>query len=358
MKIGIFGLPMTGKTTIFSLLTNTPYDGSFKMEAEEKNALIKDPRITKLSKMFNPKKTTYTTLNFVDIPSFDASADKKEKIKILQMIQGVDALLFIIRSFKNENVPFPDKSETVQQQLETLRSELLLRDLEVVENKLERIELQKKKKKPTADDIKEEKILNIVKEELENENFSSKIDLSDDDKKIISSLSLFTLKPIIVVANVDEEQFSRGYEGKNDIVNECKNQDFAYIEISGKIESDLIELDEDEKEIFMEEIGIDSPGIDRLSKIVYDHIGLISFFTVGTDEVRAWTINKGYTMKKAAGRIHSALEKNFIKAECMKYEDLIRLGTEEEVKKAGLWKLAGKDEIVEDGDILAIRANA
>lgn len=359
MKIGIFGLPMTGKTTIFSLLTNTVYDGVFKTESTEKTANVIDPRITKFSKMYNPKKTTYATLDFVDIPSFDFTADKKEKSRILQMIQTVDALLLIVRSFENSDIPFPLGAETPVEQLETLRTELIIRDLEVVESRLERIDLQKKKKKPTADEIKEEEILKNIKTELENGNFASKLGYSEEDLRLISSLSLFTLKPSIVVINTDEEQFkSDNYPQKENIIKEAETQNFAYIEINGKIESDLTELSEEEKLMFMEELGIEHTGIERLSKIVYDHVGLIAFFTVGTDEVRAWTINKNTTMKRAAGKIHSALEKSFVKAEMMKSKDLIELGSEEEVKKAGLWKLAGKDEIVEDGDVLNIRANA
>lgn len=172
-------------------------------------------------------------------------------------------------------------------------------------------------------------------------------------------MSLFTLKPIITVVNIDENQHdSDDYSQKEELISTCKDNNFAYIDISGKIESDLVELDEDERKMFMEELNIERPGISRLSKVVYDHIGLISYFTVGKDEVRAWTIKKGTNMKKAAGAIHSALEKGFIKAEVIKYEDLIVAGNDEEARKQGLSRLAGKDEIVEDGNIMEIRANS
>ncbi|KAF2956997.1 redox-regulated ATPase YchF [Marinitoga sp. 38H-ov] len=359
MKIGILGLPLTGKTTIFSLLTNKPYDGSYKQDAEERVANVMDERLEKLTAMYNPKKTVHATLNFIDIPSYNTSADRKEKNRILQMIQTVDAIILVIRAFKNDSVPLPEGNELPVDQLDTLKTEMIIRDLEVVENRLARLIEQNKKKKPTKEDERQVKILEEIKPILEDGKFASKIELNEEDKKLISSLALFTLKPIITVVNIDDEQLLNSeYPGKDELINTCKEENFAYIEICGKTEADLIELEDDEKEEFMKELGIERSGIERLSKVVYDHLGLITFFTVGEDEVRAWTINKGITMKKAAGKIHSDLEKGFVKAEVMHYDDLIRLGSEEEVKKAGLWRLAGKEEIVKDGDILTIRANA
>lgn len=359
MKIGILGLPLTGKTTIFSLLTNKPYDGSYKQDAEERVANVMDERLEKLTAMYNPKKTVHATLNFIDIPSYNTSADRKEKNRILQMIQTVDAIILVIRAFKNDSVPFPEGAEMPTDQLDTLKTELIIRDLEVVENRLTRLIEQNKKKKPTKEEERQVKVLEEIKPVLEEGKFASTIEISDEDKKLISSLSLFTLKPIIVVVNVDEDQLmDETYPEKDTLLKSCADENFAYIEICGKTEADLVELDEEERKEFMDELGIERPGIDRLSKTVYDHLGLITFFTVGEDEVRAWTINKGTTMKKAAGKIHTDLEKGFVKAEVMHYDDLIKLGSEEEVKKAGLWRLAGKEEIVKDGDILTIRANA
>ncbi|PNR96640.1 DUF933 domain-containing protein [Petrotoga sp. 9PWA.NaAc.5.4] len=360
MEIGLFGLPLTGKTTIFSLLTNTKIEDGFKREAIKRTAQIKDKRLETLSKMYNPERTIYATLEFIDIPSYDHTGDSKEKTRILQMIQNVDALLLVIRAFNNDSVPWPQGAEDAIKQLKILETELMIRDLQVIENRLERLENQKKKTKISSLEEKEEEILKKIRENLENEIFVSKIELNEEDKKLIGSMALFTLKPIIVCVNVDDEQFgNKRYPFKEKVLEECQNQNFAYIEIDGKIEVEINEFeDPQEKKMFMEELSIDEPGIERLAKIVYNHVGLISFFTVGKDEVRAWTIKKGTTMKEAAGKIHSDFEKNFIRAEVMKYEDLINYGSEEKVKEHGLWKLAGKDEIVEDGEILNIRANA
>ena len=358
MKIGIFGLPLTGKTTIFSLLTGIPYDNSFKSEAEERVAKINDERLETLANFCNPQRIVHATLDFVDIPSFDMAADKKEKNKIFQMIQNVDALLLVIRAFRNDLVPFPIGAETPEQQLEALRTELIIRDLEVVENRLIRLKEQKKKKKTTPEEEREEILLTSIQKELEEGNFASRLQLSTDDKKILGSLACFTLKPIITVVNVDDEHVLEDeFPGKLSIFNECTKQNFAFLTISGKIESELVELSEEEKREFMEELGIQKPGIERLAQVVFDHIGYISFFTIGKDEVRSWTIERGATMKQAAAKIHTDFARGFIKAEVMKYTDLIRLGSEEKVKQAGLWKLAGKDEIVEDADIITIRAS-
>ncbi|MEI6157890.1 MAG: DUF933 domain-containing protein, partial [Atribacterota bacterium] len=350
------GLPLTGKTTIFSLLSGILYDGSFKMEVEERTTWVRDDRLDTLARIYEPERTVYTTLVFIDIPSFDPVMDKKDKGKILQMIQNVDALLFVIRAFENEQVPFPSGGKTPSAQLETLRTELIIRDLEVAENRLERLVLQRRKKKPTPEDEKEEILLGQIRKELDEGNFTSRCQLHEDERRLLGSMAFFTLKPVIVGINVDERQMNQDdFPGKDAILDECHKQNFASMIISGKIESELVELSDDEKKEFMEELGIEKPGIERLTQVVYDHVGYLSFFTVGKDEVRAWTIERGTSMKRAAGKIHTDLEKGFIRAEVMKYDDFVRLGSEEKLKQAGLWKLVGKDEVVEDGDILTIR---
>lgn len=275
------------------------------------------------------------------------------------MIQNVDALLIILRAFANSSVPWPEGADNPVKQLEILETELIIRDLEIVENRLIRLENQKKKGKLSFFEEKEEELLNKIKDNLEKGIFVSKMELSDEEQKLIGSLALFTLKPTVVCVNVDDNQLmTMKYEGKEKVLEECKKQLFAYMELDGKMEVEINELeDEKERVLFMKELSIEEPGIERLAKIVYNHVGLISFFTVGEDEVRAWTVKKGVSMKEAAGKIHTDFEKNFIRAEVMKFDDLIKYGSEDKLKEKGLWKLAGKDEIVEDGYILTIRAN-
>lgn len=360
MEIGLFGLALSGKTTIFKLLTNAEIEESYKREAVKRTAKIKDKRVDEFAKIYNPKRIVYATLDFIDIPSFDYRGDPKEKSRIFQMIQNVDALLIILRAFNNSAVPWPEGADNPVKQLEILETELIIRDLEIVENRLIRLDNQRKKGKVSFLEEKEEELLNKIKDNLEKGIFVSKMGLSDEEQKLIGSLALFTLKPTVVCVNVDDNQLlTKKYEGKEKVMDECAKQLFAYMELDGKMEVEINELeDEKERELFMNELSIEEPGIERLAKIVYNHVGLISFFTVGEDEVRAWTVKKGVTMKEAAGKIHTDFEKNFIRAEVMKFEDLVKYRSEDKLKEKGLWKLAGKDEIVEDGYILTIRANA
>jgi len=359
MEIGIFGLPLSGKTTIFSLLTGVDTSGSHRTESHTGVAKIYDERVAKLSEIFKPKKTTYATLSFIDIPSFDPSANRKEKNRIFQFIQNADALLAVVRTFRDPTVPWPVGAETPKQQLDAIITELLLRDMEVVENRIQRLNESSKKKKLTKEEEKELEVLGEIKNALEEEKFVSQLGLEADILKLLGSLSLFTAKPLIIVANTDDEQFTEGnYDGKEDIKATCEENGFAYMELSGKIEMEINELEDEEKEAFMEELGIKESGIQRLSRVVYEHIGLMSFLTVGDDEVRAWTIKKGSTAREAAGKIHTDLAKNFIRAEVIPYQTFIEIGDMHEAKNKGLVKLVGRDEIIHDGDIVHIRANA
>ncbi|AKI96791.1 redox-regulated ATPase YchF [Kosmotoga pacifica] len=360
MEIGIFGLPMSGKSTIFSLLTGTSLEERVhKSEAYTGVAKIHDERVERLSEIFNPRKMIYATLSFVDIPGFDLSANRKEKNRVFQFIQNSDALLAVVRAFEDPSVPWPVGAETPTKQLELIKSELLLRDLEVVENRLNRLEENSKKKKLTPEELKEKEILQRVIEVLEEEQFVSRAELSEEELKLLGSLSLFTAKPIIVVANLDESQFSAGdYSDREKLIESCKSEGFAYIELSGKIEQELNALQPEDRELFMEELGIEESGIQRLSQVVYAHVGLISFLTVGEDEVRAWTVHRGATALDCAAKIHTDLAKKFIKAEVISYEDFMLAGSMHEAKTKGLLRLVGKDERINDGDIVHIRANA
>lgn len=360
MEIGIFGLLMSGKSTIFSLLTGiNPEEHVHKNEPLTGVAKIHDERVEKLSEIFKPKKTTYATLSFIDIPGFDTSANRKEKNRIFQFIQNVDSILAIVRAFKNPTVPWPHGAEDPLKQLDTIKSELLLRDLEVVENRLNRLNETEKKKKLSPDESAEKEILENVMEVLEQEKFVSTAELNDEDLKKIGSLSLFTAKPIIVVANIDEEQFSKGsYPGKEMLMKSCTENNFAYLELSGKIEQELNALSTEDRELFMSDLGIEESGIQRLSKVVYEHVGLISFLTVGEDEVRAWTVKRGATALDCAAKVHTDLAKRFIKAEVISYDHFMEAGSMSEAKNRGLLRLVGREEIVHDGDIVHIRANA
>ncbi|ODN31217.1 DUF933 domain-containing protein [Fervidobacterium thailandense] len=353
MKIGIVGLSQVGKTTIFSLLTGLEVD-LFAQEHQRGTAKVHDPRVDTLAKMYEPKKVTYATLEFFDTPPLKIN-DKKERTQVFNALQSVEALMLVIRAFKNESVPTPEVEKPVDQLKATL-DEFLFRDLDIITGRIERLENAKRKLEPKEET--ELKLLKRLVEVLENEELLSKLELTDDEKKLLGGFSLVTLKPIAVTVNLDEEQFQRkDYETKNEVLKICAKNNFAYVELCGKLEMELNALSEEERVEFLKEIGAEESGIQRLSRALYNQVGLISFFTVGKDEVRAWTLRKGATAVDAAGAIHSDLARGFIKAEVMKYDDLIRLGSEKAVKEAGLVKLVGKDYVVEDGDIITIRFN-
>ncbi|MCX7653782.1 MAG: YchF family ATPase [Fervidobacterium sp.] len=353
MKVGIVGLSQVGKTTIFSLLTNIDVD-LFSQEHHRGTAKVHDKRVDILAKMYEPKKVTYATLEFFDTPALKIN-DKKERTAVFNLLQNVEAMLIVVRAFRNEAVAHPEVEKPIEQLRATL-DEFLFRDLDVVTSRIERLENAKRKLEPKEE--VELKLLKRIQQALENEQLLSKVEISDEEKKMVGGFSLATLKPIAVVVNLDEEQFTeKKYETRSDIIQLCEKNGFAYVELCGKLEMELNSLNEEEKMELLRDLGAEETGIQRLSHALYKQFGLISFFTVGKDEVRAWTLKKGATAVDAAGVIHTDLARGFIKAEIIKYDDLIRLGSEKAVRDAGLMKLVGKEHIVEDGDIITIRFN-
>ncbi|SHH45250.1 DUF933 domain-containing protein [Thermosipho atlanticus] len=356
MKVGIVGLPQVGKTTIFSLLTGLEVD-PYSTTYQKGIAKVYDKRVKILSDMYNPKKTTYATLEFFDTPSLNPN-DKKSRAHVFNMVQNTDALLLVLRAFKNESVPFPENGETAFKQLRMTLDEFIFRDLEIVSSRIEKLENAKRKLEHREEN--ELKVLLHMRDILENEDFLSlhRDEFTEDQIKLVSSYSLVTLKPIVITVNLDETQFeNKNYESKDEILKVVNEYNFAYIELCGLMEKEIQELPENEREEFLKDLGITESGIERLSKTMYSQLGLISFFTVGKDEVRAWTLKKGSTAVEAAGTIHSDLARGFIKAEIIKYDDLVSLGSEKEVKEKGLMKLVGKEHVIEDGDIITIRFN-
>ncbi|HCI29149.1 MAG TPA: redox-regulated ATPase YchF [Fervidobacterium sp.] len=353
MKVGIVGLSQVGKTTIFSLLTGMNVD-LFCQEHQKGTAKVHDPRVDILAKMYEPKKVTYATLEFYDTPALKIN-DKKERTAVFNAIQNVESLMIVVRAFENDAVSYPEVEEPIEQLKATL-DEFLFRDLDVVTGRIEKLENAKRKL-----ELREEIELNLLKrleEALGNEQLLSRIDLTEEEKKMVGGFSLATLKPIAVVVNVDEKQFSdKNYETKDQIIELCNENGFAYVELCGKLEMELNALSEEEKMELLKDLGTEETGIQRLSRALYNQFGLVSFFTVGKDEVRAWTLRKGSTALDAAGTIHSDLARGFIRAEVIKYSDLINLGSEKAVKDAGLMLLVGKEHVVQDGDIINIRFN-
>ena len=356
MKIGILGMPLTGKTTLFNLLTGQNKEVSTFSSKGTKNigvATVYDQRVDFLSSLYQPKKTTYATIEFIDIGGISPELPQREKAEIFNLIQDVDALLFTIRLFDD---PIVASEKDPVTQVGNLRYELLLRDLEIVENRLGN--LKKSKKELTHDKLIEEEVLEKCDQYLSDDKFLSNFEFKEDEIKRISSFSFYTLKPIIIALNLSEEQFiSNEFSRKEELKQLIKDNNMVRINICGKMEMEISQLEPEERKMFLEDLGLKESGIERLCRISYEHLGLISFFTVVKDEVRAWTIKKGTHAAKAAGKVHSDIERGFIRAEIARYQDLFVLGSMHAVKEKGQLKIEGKDAIIEDGDIVNFRFN-
>jgi len=361
MKIGLVGLPSVGKTTLFNLLTGAEPDttdySKVKVEGTLGIAKVPDERVDFLSKMYNPKKTTYATMEVIDLPGLVRGSSMGEGVgnRFLDNVRKTDALIHIIRAFENDNAPHVDGNIDPIRDIETINLELLLSDLGVIENRINRIETGKK---VTKENLAELEVLKKCREGLENGVLLHNIDLSEDEKDLLKSFSFLSEQPIILVINLDENQFTtKDYPGKEELTNYSKQFNIPLIELCIKSELEISQLEPEDRKLFMEDLGITETGIDKLSRTTYDYLGLISFLTAGEDEVKAWTIKRGTTAKKAAGKIHSDIEKGFIRAEVCKFEHLKELGSMQKVKEKGLLTLEGKDYIVQDGDIINFRFN-
>jgi len=354
MKIGLIGLSGVGKTTIFNLLTNTKaVTGSFG--AKDINigmAKVPDKRMDYLIELYKPRKTSYAQIEFIDIAGVVPEGGSR---KFLDEVRDCDAIVHVVRAFENPDVPPITDVINPAKDLETVDMELLFADLELLEKRIERIKTGKKIKKEQLDELQ---LLERLYSHLEAGGDIRQVELSEEEEKQLRAYSFLTEKPKLVVVNVDEDQFrNNNYPSKEELKQLCAQKDMPLLEICGQIEAEIGELTPEDKEIFMEDLGIIETGIERLARAVYEHLGLISFFTVGEDEVKAWTIDKGTPAKKAAGKIHSDIERGFIRAEVVKYQDLHQLGSMVKVKEQGLFRLEGKEYVVEDGDIINFRFN-
>lgn len=361
LSCGIVGLPMVGKTTFFNLLTNAKMETSAfysgKTATNINTALVPDERIDFLAQMFHPKKTTYAQIELIDVPGLVRGSSQGQGTgnEFLSAVRGADALVHVVRAFENKQVLHVDNSLDIIRDLETVNMELLFSDLQLVETRLERINSGKKKK---MENPLEEAILIKIREVLETEQPVSTISFSEEEKEAMKHITFLTDKPMLIVVNLDEKQFTTGsYPQKEAIHSFGAGHNMIVLEICAQVEAEISQLDLEDKQIFMEDLGIKEAGIDRLARAIYDLLGLISFLTAGEDEVRAWTIQKGLIAKKAAGKIHSDIERGFIRAEIVAYKDLHQAGSMAKAREQGHFRLEGKEYIVQDGDIINFRFN-
>ncbi len=354
MRLGIIGLPQSGKTTLFNALTRAtqPTGATGKIEIHTAVVDVPDNRVEKLAEMFKPKKTIFAKVTYVDIAGLDGSAGKAGiSGALLNQLAQMDGFIQVVRVFEDDNVPHVNNSVDPLRDIQNMESEFVLNDLIQVERKLERLQEEKKKGAGREKGLieREQVLFDRLHESLSNEIPLRDIEIDSEEDKLLSGFGFLSRKPMLIVLNLSEGQAAPQID--------YPHQHSMVSALQGKLEMDIAQLPAEEAEMFLAEYGIEEPSLNRMIRLSYDLLGLQSFFTAGEDECRAWTVHKGASAPEAAGEIHTDLQKGFIRAEVVAYDDLMALGSMHEAKTHGKLRIEGKEYIVKDGDVVNILFN-
>ena len=365
MKLGIVGLPNVGKSTLFNSLTKAGAESAnypfCTIDPNVGVVTVPDERLNVLGEMYHTKKIIPAAIEFVDIAGLVKGASKGEGLgnQFLANIREVDAIVHVVRCFENSNIVHVDGSINPLRDIETINLELIFSDLEILERRISKVSKVARNDKSAA---KELTLLNKIKAHLEDGKLAKTFEEADDEEEQawLESYNLLTYKPVIYAANVSEDDLAddaANNEGVQAVREYAKGEQSEVFVVCAEIEAEISELDDDEKKMFLEDLGLEESGLEKLIKASYHLLGLISYLTAGEPEVRAWTITEGTKAPQAAGKIHSDFERGFIRAEVVSYDDLIACGSHTAAKEKGLIRLEGKDYVVKDGDIMLFRFN-